>query len=224
MYTTGPQCIRCTRTKRVLKDKGVPFIEVDIRENPAAREYVVEDLGCTEAPVVVVSDEDHWSGFRPDQIGLASDPETQQAGRVSITKFTVLENTAEYRGTERVEGLKPLAHAVEAKFELGAGAAASLRKGDAVIVIGHERDASFEGENGIVYRRIIDASHIGPDLGNATAVAFPQPSRQLNTQKKGRTELAPSSHARTGEMSGAPDRIPLWEGTRATAPMSAMTR
>jgi hypothetical protein len=29
---------------------------------------VIEDLGYTEAPVVVVSDEDHWSGFRPDQI------------------------------------------------------------------------------------------------------------------------------------------------------------
>lgn len=29
---------------------------------------VVEDLGYSEAPVVVVSDEHHWSGFRPDQI------------------------------------------------------------------------------------------------------------------------------------------------------------
>jgi len=55
-------------TKRVLEQKGVPFTEVDIRDNSAARDYVVEDLGYTEAPVVVVSDEDHWSGFRPDQI------------------------------------------------------------------------------------------------------------------------------------------------------------
>jgi len=31
---------------------------------------------------------------------LAADPEVQQAGRVSITKFTVLENTAEYRGDQ----------------------------------------------------------------------------------------------------------------------------
>lgn len=68
VYTTGPACIRCTMTKRVLEQKGVPFTEVDIRENSAARDYVVEDLGYTEAPVVVVSDEDHWSGFRPDQI------------------------------------------------------------------------------------------------------------------------------------------------------------
>lgn len=106
---------------------------------------------------------------------LAAEPEVQQAGRVAITKFTVLENTAEYRGDQRVEGLKPLNHSVEAKFELGQGAAASLHKGDAVIVVGHERDASFEGADGIVYRRIIDATHIGPDLGHATAVITRNP-------------------------------------------------
>lgn len=33
---------------------------------------------------------------------LAADPEVQAAGKVSITKLTVLENTAEYRGDQRV--------------------------------------------------------------------------------------------------------------------------
>lgn len=107
---------------------------------------------------------------------LAADPEVQQAGRVSITKFTVLENTVEYRGDQRVEGLKPLSHSVESKFELGAGAAASLHKGDAVIVVGHERDASFVGtDGGVVYRRVVDATHIGPDLAHATAVVTRNP-------------------------------------------------
>lgn len=71
VYTTGESCARCKLTKNVLRSKGVQFVEVDIRDNPAAREYVVEELGYTEAPVVVVEDgtgEDHWSGFRPDQI------------------------------------------------------------------------------------------------------------------------------------------------------------
>ena len=71
VYTTGPSCIRCKMTMDVMGRKGVEFVEVDIRENTAAREYVVEELGYTEAPVVVVEDgtgEDHWSGFRPDQI------------------------------------------------------------------------------------------------------------------------------------------------------------
>lgn len=68
VYTTEPECIRCVLTKRVLTEKGVRFLEVDIRSNDAAREYVVDDLGYTEAPVVVVTDEDHWCGFRPDKI------------------------------------------------------------------------------------------------------------------------------------------------------------
>lgn len=68
VYSTGPACVRCRLTKDVLTRKGIPYTEVDIRENQAARDYVVEELGYTEAPVVVVSDQDHWSGFRPDQI------------------------------------------------------------------------------------------------------------------------------------------------------------
>jgi glutaredoxin-like protein NrdH len=68
VYSTGPSCIRCTMTKRGLEQKGVPYVEIDIRENDNAREYVVGDLGYTEAPVVVVDEHDHWSGFRPDHI------------------------------------------------------------------------------------------------------------------------------------------------------------
>lgn len=73
VYTTGPDCIRCALTKRVLTEKGVRFLEVDIRSNDAAREYLVDDLGYTEAPVVVVTDEDHWSGFRPDKLDALAD-------------------------------------------------------------------------------------------------------------------------------------------------------
>jgi glutaredoxin-like protein NrdH len=68
IYTTGPGCGQCFMTAKVLKSKGIEFVEVDIRENENARSYVVDDLGYSQAPVVVVSDEDHWSGFRPDQI------------------------------------------------------------------------------------------------------------------------------------------------------------
>lgn len=68
VYTTGTSCARCTLTKKVLTTKGIEFAEVNIRVNEDARNYVVEDLGYTEAPVVVITDEDHWSGFRPDHI------------------------------------------------------------------------------------------------------------------------------------------------------------
>lgn len=109
---------------------------------------------------------------------LADDPDVQQAGRVQIVKLTVLENTATYRGEERVPGHKPLRHDVEAKFELGENAAASLHKGDAVVVVGQERDASFDGNDGTVYRRVVDASHVAADLVNATAVVTRTPKTQ----------------------------------------------
>jgi glutaredoxin-like protein NrdH len=68
VYTTGPGCQCCKLTKALLARRGVPFTEVDIRQQSAARQYVVDELGYTEAPVVVVDEHDHWSGFRPDQI------------------------------------------------------------------------------------------------------------------------------------------------------------
>lgn len=68
VYTTGPSCGKCSMTKAMLKGKGIPFVEVDITQNPAAREYVTEELGYSMAPVVVVDDDDHWCDMRPDQI------------------------------------------------------------------------------------------------------------------------------------------------------------
>lgn len=68
VYTTGPACGKCAMTKNMLRGKGIPFVEVDLRENDAAREYVVEELGYSTAPVVVVDDHDHWSDLRPDEI------------------------------------------------------------------------------------------------------------------------------------------------------------
>lgn len=127
---------------------------------------------------------------------LAADPEVQQAGRIKITKFTVLENTYEYRGAERIDGKAPLAHNIEAKFELGENAASSLRKGHPVIVIGQERDASFDGDNGIVYRRIIDAQHIGPDLRSAIAAVTPR--------KTTAAEPATESTPEPAEFAGVP--------------------
>ncbi|MGZ0069856.1 glutaredoxin domain-containing protein [Microbacterium arborescens] len=68
VYTTGPACGKCTMTKNMLKGKGIPFVEVNITDNPAAYEYVTSELGYTVAPVVVVDDDDHWCDLRPDQI------------------------------------------------------------------------------------------------------------------------------------------------------------
>lgn len=61
-----PACVQCTMTKKALEKKGLAYTEVDLTQNPAALEYVTEDLGYSQAPVVVVDEHSHWSGFRPD--------------------------------------------------------------------------------------------------------------------------------------------------------------
>ena len=72
VYSTGPACMRCTLTCRRLTAAGVRFTVVDLAEdsNADARDFLTDDLGYAEAPVVVVDDEPehHWSGFRPDLI------------------------------------------------------------------------------------------------------------------------------------------------------------
>lgn len=63
-----PACVQCTMTKKALEKKGIAYREVDVTENAAALEYVTEELGYSAAPVVVVDDENHWSGFQPQKI------------------------------------------------------------------------------------------------------------------------------------------------------------
>ena len=63
-----PACVQCTMTKKALEKKGLAYTEVDLTQNPAALEYVTEDLGYSQAPVVVIDEHNHWSGFRPDRL------------------------------------------------------------------------------------------------------------------------------------------------------------
>lgn len=68
---TKPNCVQCTATKRALTKAGIAFDLVDITADDAARDYVVS-LGYQQAPVVVTAD-DHWSGFRPERIKALAD-------------------------------------------------------------------------------------------------------------------------------------------------------
>lgn len=68
VYSTGPTCVQCGLTYRVMASKGITYTVVDVTTNKAALEYITEDLGYSQAPVVVASDQNHWSGFRPDKI------------------------------------------------------------------------------------------------------------------------------------------------------------
>lgn len=63
---TKPACVQCNATYKALDKNGISYEVVDITESDQAREYVMS-LGYLQAPVVV-TDTDHWSGFRPDRI------------------------------------------------------------------------------------------------------------------------------------------------------------
>jgi len=71
---TKPGCPNCDRTKEYFDSKGITYTGVDITEVPAALAYITEELGYSQAPVVVNNsdDQDHWSGLRRDKLVQAA--------------------------------------------------------------------------------------------------------------------------------------------------------
>jgi glutaredoxin-like protein NrdH len=68
---TKPACVQCNATYRALDKKGIAYESVDLSQDPAALERV-RALGYMQAPVVV-TEKDHWSGFRPDKIAVLAE-------------------------------------------------------------------------------------------------------------------------------------------------------
>ncbi|EKF25230.1 nrdH-redoxin [Mycolicibacterium hassiacum DSM 44199] len=64
---TKPACVQCNATFKALDKHGISYEKVDITVDSEARDYVMA-LGYLQAPVVVVNQDEHWSGFRPDRI------------------------------------------------------------------------------------------------------------------------------------------------------------
>ncbi len=67
-----PGCFGCRKTAEKFTALGVPFQEVDLTTTPAALEYVTEELGYSQAPVIVVDDHFHWAGLQPERIAEAA--------------------------------------------------------------------------------------------------------------------------------------------------------
>ena len=63
---TKPSCVQCNATYRALDSKGIEYEVLDVSTDEGALAHVKE-LGYLQAPVVI-TDEGHWSGFRPDKI------------------------------------------------------------------------------------------------------------------------------------------------------------
>jgi glutaredoxin-like protein NrdH len=63
-----PSCVQCNATYRALDKKGLEYDIFDVTVDEKALD-AVKSLGYLQAPVVI-TDDDHWSGFRPDKIAL----------------------------------------------------------------------------------------------------------------------------------------------------------
>ena len=63
---TKASCVQCNATFRALDKEGIDYTTVDISKDAEALEQI-KSLGYMQAPVVV-TESDHWSGFRPDKI------------------------------------------------------------------------------------------------------------------------------------------------------------
>lgn len=63
---TKPACVQCNATYRAMDAKGIHYAIIDVTQDDEALE-AIKALGYLQAPVVM-TDEDHWSGFRPDKI------------------------------------------------------------------------------------------------------------------------------------------------------------
>jgi glutaredoxin-like protein NrdH len=68
---TKPGCVQCTATYRALDNQGIEYDVIDLTTNHEALE-TIKQLGYLQAPVII-TDNDHWSGFRPDKIAALAE-------------------------------------------------------------------------------------------------------------------------------------------------------
>ena len=61
-----PACVQCHATYRALDQAGIDYQVIDMSQDAEALEKV-RALGYLQAPVIITNN-DHWSGFRPDKI------------------------------------------------------------------------------------------------------------------------------------------------------------
>lgn len=63
---TKPGCVQCNATYRALDKEGIPYNSVDVTQDAEAFQ-MLSDMGVKQMPVVMTSD-DHWTGFNPSKI------------------------------------------------------------------------------------------------------------------------------------------------------------
>jgi glutaredoxin-like protein NrdH len=80
---TKPACVQCNATYRALDKQGVAYRTVDITHDAGARDYILA-LGHLQAPVLV-ADNQHWAGFRPDRIKALTNEEILSSDAAAVS-------------------------------------------------------------------------------------------------------------------------------------------
>ncbi|GMR70638.1 redoxin NrdH [Aerococcus viridans] len=61
-----PDCMQCNFTKKWLKERNVPYTELNVEEDEEALSKIKE-MGYQAVPVIVTETE-NWYGFQPDKL------------------------------------------------------------------------------------------------------------------------------------------------------------
>lgn len=61
-----PNCMQCNFTKKWLKERNIPYTELNVEEDEAALSKIKE-MGYQAVPVIVTETE-NWYGFQPDKL------------------------------------------------------------------------------------------------------------------------------------------------------------
>ncbi len=64
---TQPDCPPCEVTKMFLNDKGIPFIEKNIKTDPGARNELIKKYKSFSTPTVIIGNK-VITGFNPGKI------------------------------------------------------------------------------------------------------------------------------------------------------------
>lgn len=67
VFSGGPECHLCLVTRRHLTTRKIRFEEIRLDQNPEWEDRV-KALGFTGVPVVLVDDDDVWSGYSGESI------------------------------------------------------------------------------------------------------------------------------------------------------------
>ncbi|MBF6302701.1 glutaredoxin family protein [Nocardia amamiensis] len=208
---TKPQCPQCDATKRTLDNLGFAYQVVDVSQDPAARQRLV-DMGFQGAPVVEAGDI-RFSSFRPDKLktlpgALRADVVAEQEAAAAQPGF---------RDPAAADRLS-----VEAVQKWAAPYLRNAQRRGEIPELGSPQWASLPNGDPRKTGAVVEAALRYVSQASATESAAPAPRVQNATataarSNNGRPTFAELQEARRGEQALRAASGPLTPATAATA-------